>query len=99
MAQLKREFFRRPARMTHRFDGDDAPFTSREFDDATPRTLRNRRSPPLEVQAHGEHVWIEPQSPVVTPAGRKTSINGPSPDVPDAIAQPIPAGTKKRKSP
>jgi hypothetical protein len=99
---MKKEMFRRPTRMVHRLgelEDDQGPFSSGSFDGGIPRSLSKRRSPPLQIQTHGEHRFVEPLSPVVKGnAGVKAKLNGPAPDVPDMLAQAIPAGTKKRKA-
>lgn len=98
---LKREIFRRATRMVHRF-GDDLspsdPVGGRSFDPGFPVSPSQRSSRALEVQRDGEYRYCDPQSPVVsTKTGRTASLNGPAPDLSDAIAQTIPPGTVKRK--
>jgi hypothetical protein len=53
-------------------------------------------TPPLEVSDHGEHFYAPERSAVVKPSGAHASLNGPSPDVPEMIARPIPVGTRRR---
>ena len=100
---MKREIFRRGPRMQHRFgqlEGLNDPFSSGTFDPEFPKSLSQRSSRSLTVKKDGEYRYCDPQSPIVsTKTGRVASINGPAPDNSDEIAQTIPLGTVKRKSP
>lgn len=98
---MKKEMFRRPTRMVHRFGEleGEGPLDGQRFDAEIPRSPRVRSSPALSIKRQGEHRWVDPMSPVVKPGGvKRASLNGPAPDVPDMLAQPIPASTKKRRA-
>ena len=98
--KLKSETFRRSTRFTHRFDEgmQDDPFWNKPtFNMQAPVRPDERRSPGFDVQQKGETDYYGPLSGVVTPSGRKTSIDGPRPDTAELIAVRIPAGTKCRK--
>lgn len=96
---MKREIFSRPTRMQHKFgairDTND-PMESQAFKPSFPK-FPDMRSPAILAKDHGEHYYRDDPSPVVTPAGRRASFNGPAPDEAEQFARPIPAGTKRRK--
>lgn len=100
---MKKEWFRRPFRMVHRFhegEREDTPLGLSIFDPEVPISPNKLRSKPLSVQRHGEYRCLDPMSPIVsTKNGKVASMNGPSPDLADPIAQTIPASTVKRKIP
>ena len=97
---MKRELFRRPNRMVHKFSGleNDDPLASREtFDPGFP-TEPQQSSRPLSVQKDGLHEYREPRSPITKPTGADASINGPVPDYAGAMGASVPASTKNRRS-
>jgi hypothetical protein len=57
------------------------------------------RGKPCEVQEYGEHFYSPERSAVTKENGRNASLNGPAPDMAEAIARPIPVGTKRRFGP
>jgi hypothetical protein len=104
MTTIKREIFKRPTRMVHRFDenastsnADPIMGPGETFDARFPLPGRERRSPPLSAQTHGQHEMFNPnRSPIQKPAGRAADFNGPEPDYAEQIAAPIHPSTKKR---
>jgi hypothetical protein len=100
--RIKKELFNRGVRMQHKFgdlvDRGD-PIQKDTFDPMFPRSLSTRHGNELHQYQKGEHSYREDPSPVVTPSGRRASFNGPSPDVAEEIARPIPVGTKRRFGP
>jgi hypothetical protein len=97
---MNRDIFRRPMRMTHKFGETERindPLGVNTFEFKGPMPSSARRSAPVTVQQQGQHdVFNPPRSPVQTPGGRITSVNGPAPDMAEAIGAPMPVSTKKR---
>lgn len=97
MPTLKKDWFQRGVRMTHRFGpltNDDFIGTG-TFELPLPKFGR-RDSAPLLKCKQGQHDYYEPLSPVVKPNGVRANYNGPQPDYAEQMASPTPVGTKKR---
>lgn len=99
---MKREIFRRGVRMTHPFgtlEECSDPWGTRTFDPRFPERVDQLHSPPAEIHQYGERFYAPERSAVIKPTGAAASLNGPSPDIPELIARPIPIGTKRRHGP
>ena len=96
---MKRDVFRRPTNMTHKFGQTERindPLGASTFEFKTP-VFPVQRSGPCTIQEYGVHDVFSPsRSPIQTPSGRLASLNGPAPDMAESIAAPIPVSTKKR---
>ena len=96
---MMRDIFRRGVRMVHKFGETERvsdPYGSRTFDPPTP-IFPQQRSAPITSKQYGEHDPFDPpKSPIEKFRGGLASQAGPAPDIPGAIAAPIPSGTKKR---
>lgn len=81
---MKDDWFRRPARFTHRFGEterlDDPLGTGTWQVPDFPITRYTNGGPKREVQEFGNYNPYTRSSPVQTPSGRMASINGPTPD-------------------
>jgi hypothetical protein len=99
MATLKRGWFSRGVRMTHRFgeSTNDDVLGGGTFDPQIP-VFPDNCSPSLLRKKLGEYSYDEPLSPVVKPSGVRASMNGPKPDHASEVAAVTPASTRKRKS-
>jgi hypothetical protein len=101
---MMRDIFRRGVRMVHRFGTLEErvePWGAHTFEPHIPERVDELSGTgrSCEVQEYGEHSYREPSSAVVKPSGATASINGPSPDLPQILAMPIPVGTKRRHGP
>lgn len=102
MPKLKKEFFSKPVRFTHRFGDKDDPHvqgSEEYFSFEVPRGVKvaNGATPkPFIGKERGLHVWTEPQSPVTKATGGRASLSGPRMDEADMLTEAIPVGTRKR---
>lgn len=108
---MKRDWFNRGVRMQHQFGEtekrndpvgwntfDPPPFFTRPG----MRDLSNMPATgPCEMSEYGVHSYRPDPSPVQKPGGGFAVTNGPERtlDFPEAIARPIPVGTKRRIAP
>lgn len=102
---MKKDIFRRPQRMTHKFgetEKIDDPLGGATFDfyeqhKRTRTTDLSRRGTPCTVQGYGEdRVFTAPRSPVQKPGGGLASVAGPAIDYAEMLARPMPVSSKKR---
>jgi hypothetical protein len=99
---MKRDFFRRGTRMTHKFgeiEGRADPLYGNEavWQPPAPPFPGTLHTPPYEGQQHGEdRAFARPNSAVCKPTGALASIAGPQEDYADTLARPMPVGTSKR---
>lgn len=101
--KLKKEMFARGCRFQHRFGDKDDPYMDGQYFNAPypsgVKTSSKNGAGAFYGKKRGLQVWTEPLSPVDKFRGGKASLSGPREDVPDMIAERVPAGTAKRKSP
>ena len=97
---MKRDFFQRPTRMTHKFgelERINDPLGAHTFEPPRPIFPSQLRSPPMELSQYGEKdTFSPPRSGVCKPNGRIADFGGVTPDIAQAMAAPIPVSTKKR---
>lgn len=100
MPTLKKDWFQRGVRMTHRFGEstrDDFLGTG-TFELPLPDGVKREGTNQILKCRQGQHDYYEPLSPVVKPNGVRANMNGPAPDPAGEWAVPVPAGTNKRRS-
>lgn len=102
MPTLKKEFFMRPNRMTHRFGDTDDPIQGAQYFEAPyPNGIKSVQingKQRFNGKTHGLHVYTEPFSPVDKAKGGKASFSGPMMDMADKIADPVPMSTIMRRT-
>lgn len=100
MPTLKKDWFQRGVRMTHRFGqlASDDPVGTGTFDFPLPDGIKREGTNQLLKSRCGQRDYNEPLSPVVKPNGVRANYNGPQVDRAEEVAYPTPVGTKKRTS-
>lgn len=100
MPTLKKDWFQRGVRMTHRFGqlAKDDFIGTGTFEVPLPDGVKHEGTNQILKSRCGQHDYYEALSPVVKPNGVRANYNGPQPDYAEEMAAPVPAGTKKRKS-
>lgn len=101
MPTLKREFFNRPTRFTHRFGEKDDPFQAEQYFDApypTGMKTNSNGAGSFNSKTKGLAVYTEPFSGVDKFRGGKASLSGPLPDGPDSISETVPASSRPRRT-
>ena len=102
---MRKDIFRRPQRMVHKFgetEKIDDPLGRQTFDfyeqhKRTRTSELSQRTPPCTVQGYGEaRTYSEPRSPVEKFSGGLASVAGPAIDYAEALARPMPVPSKKR---
>ena len=102
MPKLKREIFARHTRFTHRFGDTDDPAQGNEYFDM--KYLNGIKEANLNGkgrftgQEKGLHTYTKPLSPIDKFSGSKASLSGPSMDMADEMADPVPASTMPRRT-
>jgi hypothetical protein len=101
--KMKADWFCRGVRMQHDFSQlikpNDPLHSVQETEMPWPMFPKDRGSSPFEVKSHGQAGYRKEPSPVVTPSGRRVSLDGPYKDHAQEEAMPIPVGTKRRYGP
>ena len=99
---LKKDFFKRPNRMTHSF-GETArindPLSQNTFTVRAPLPPERRGMYGVNTQNYGNHeTFSPPRSPITKPNGMQASIAGPNLDLAEAMGAPQPVSVKHRNN-
>jgi hypothetical protein len=98
---MNRDTFRRGTRFSFAFgelERAQDPLGSHTFTPRYPQRVNELSTPGFSVQQQGEHRYFAGRSGVVTPSGRRVSLEGPEQDLAFACAMPVPMSTRGRKN-